>query len=127
MLSSEREYLLQAEQRDHPQYLRRSPDDPNRTLFQPGTATGRQQHVESRAVHEPHAREVESEPRAATAYHPQQLIPQLRGGLDIDLPADLDDHRGTGADGHVQVSRHGAVRDSRSRLRPGVDARHDPQ
>src|SRR5262249_3831331 len=86
MLSSEREYLLQAEKRDHPQYLRRSPDDPDRTLFQPSTATGRQQHVESRAVHEPHAREVESEPRTVTAYHLQQLIAQLGGGLDVDLP-----------------------------------------
>jgi hypothetical protein len=41
-------------------------------------ATSRQQHVESRAVHERHAREVESELRAVVAYHPQQLIP--RGG-----------------------------------------------
>jgi hypothetical protein len=66
-------------------------------------------------------------PRAAAAYHPQQLIPQFGGGLDVDLPADLDYQRGTGPDGYAQVRRLGAVRDSRSRLPPGIEAAHDPQ
>jgi hypothetical protein len=41
-------------------------------------------------------RKVERELRSAAAYHPQQLIPQPGGRLDIDLPADLDDQRETG-------------------------------
>ena len=31
--------------------------------------------------------------RTAPAYHPLQLVTQPRGGLDVDLPADLDDQR----------------------------------
>jgi hypothetical protein len=53
---------------------------------------------------------------------PQQLIPQFGGGLDVDLPPDLDYQRGTGPDGHAQVRRLGAVRNSRSRLPPGIGA-----
>jgi hypothetical protein len=52
---------------------------------------------------------------------------QLGGGLDVDLPTDLDYQWGTGPDGHAQIRRLGAVRDSRSRLPPGIGAGHDPQ
>jgi ABC-type cobalamin/Fe3+-siderophores transport system ATPase subunit len=43
------------------------------------------------------------------AYHPQELLPELRGGQDVDLPADLDDRRGTGADADAQIRWHVGV------------------
>jgi hypothetical protein len=76
----------------------------------PGPATGREQHVDARAVHEGHAREVQGQLRTVPAYHPEEFVSQSRSGEDIDLAADLDDQRQVGERGYLQPRCPGAVR-----------------
>ncbi len=55
------------------------------------------------------------------AYHPQQLIPQLRARADVNLSADLDDGRRPRTDAHAQIIVLGSALGPRPELshRPG--------
>jgi hypothetical protein len=80
-----------------------------------GAAAGCQQYVDPRAIDERHAGKVEGEPSAVPAHGAQQLIPQLRTWLDVDLSADRHDR--ARPDAYVQGRRVQIA---------GMFARHTP-
>ena len=83
--------------------MSRGPRHAYPAAFEPCVAPRRQQYIDASAVHEGHAVEVEGKPCPVSAQRAQQLFSQLRGGRDVDLPADPDDERGCGQDVHPQV------------------------
>lgn len=95
---------MHAGKHEYPPHTRRNPHDPHPSTVELSTAARRQQRTDARAIHERHAAKVQSEPCPVPAYHPQQLISQVRARADVNLPADLDDGRRPRPNAHAQVT-----------------------
>jgi hypothetical protein len=97
------EHRAEARQRDYSLDSWRRPNHAQPSALKLSAAAGCQQCVDPRAVDERDASEVEGEPGAVPPDDVQQLIPQLRAGIDVDLSADCHDR--AGADTYVQGRR----------------------
>jgi hypothetical protein len=82
------ERRVEARQRDQPPDTRRGSQHAQRSALKLSAAARRQQRVDPGVVDERHAGEVKGEPGAVLPYDAQQLISQVRAGLDVDLPGD---------------------------------------